>query len=100
MGTAPASSDICEGRVIAGRYSLVRQLARGGMGAVWIARHLQLDSQVAIKFMTEQAATSPEHLMRFEREAKACAALKSPHIIQIHDYGVEDKTPYMVMELL
>ena len=68
------------GQVVAGRYRLERALARGGMGSVWIARHLQLDIDVAVKFMTAEAATSANARVRFEREAKAAAKLKSAHI--------------------
>jgi serine/threonine protein kinase len=88
------------GTVIAARYRLDRALARGGMGSVWVGRHLQLDAAVAVKFMDGSFAGSAEARGRFEREAKACARLRSPHIIQVHDYGVEDGTPYIVMELL
>lgn len=73
------------GRIVAGRYRLDRALARGGMGSVWVARHLQLEVDVAVKFMTAEAAASPSARSRFEREAKACAKLKSPHIVQILD---------------
>ena len=88
------------GYVVAGRYRLERALARGGMGSVWIARHLQLDIDVAVKFMTAEAATSSSARLRFEREAKAAAKLKSAHIVQIMDYGVENDALHIVMELL
>jgi serine/threonine-protein kinase len=70
------------------------------MGSVWVGHHLQLDVPIAVKFMDAGVAASPDQRMRFEREAKAAAKLKSPHIIQVHDYGVEEGTPYIVMELL
>ena len=70
------------------------------MGSVWIARHLQLDIDVAVKFMTAEAAASPDARSRFEREAKAAARLKSAHIVQVLDYGVEDDVLHIVMELL
>jgi serine/threonine-protein kinase len=88
------------GNIIASRYRLGRVLAQGGMGSIWIARHLQLDVDVAVKFMAAQYAGSSELRARFEREAKAAALLKSPHAVQIHDYGIEDDAPYIVMELL
>jgi serine/threonine-protein kinase len=88
------------GRIIAGRYRLERALAQGAMGSVWVGRHLQLDVDIAIKFMAPQLASSPDLRARFEREAKAAALLKSPYAVQVYDYGIEDGTPYIVMELL
>ncbi|WAS98042.1 serine/threonine-protein kinase [Nannocystis punicea] len=88
------------GTIIASRYRLGRVLAQGGMGSIWVARHLQLDVDVALKFMAPEFADSSELRARFEREAKAAALLKSPNAVQVHDYGIEDGTPYIVMELL
>ncbi|MCY0986574.1 serine/threonine-protein kinase [Nannocystis sp. ILAH1] len=88
------------GTIVAGRYRLGRVLAQGGMGSIWVARHLQLDVDVALKFMAPELADSAELRARFEREAKAAAMLKSPHAVQVHDYGIEDGAPYIVMELL
>ncbi len=68
------------------------------MGSVWLATHLQLDAPVAIKFMTTNL--EPSLIARFEREAKACARLNSPHIVKVSDFGVENDAPFMVMELL
>jgi len=93
-------SAIKEGRVIAARYKLERPLARGGMGSVWIARHLHLESTLAIKFIESKLAQLPEARGRFEREAKVAAQLQGPNLVQIHDYGIDDDTPYMVMEYL
>ncbi len=92
--------EIAEGEVVAGRYVLEKPLARGGMGAVWVARHLQLDSHVAIKFMGPTFAASSAARLRFEREAKAAAQIHSPHIVHVYDYGIEGDTPFLVMELL
>jgi hypothetical protein len=88
------------GQMIASRYRLERPLARGGMGSVWIARHVQLGSLAAVKFMDPLYASSAAARERFEREAMAAAQLQSPHVVQVHDYGIEDDTPYIVMELL
>ena len=89
-----------QGVVIAGRYTLVRQLARGGMGSVWIARHRDLEIDVTVKFMSPSLVVEAEARMRFEREAKVAARLRSQHVVQVHDYGVESETPYIIMELL
>ncbi len=88
------------GRIIANRYRLEQPLASGGMGTVWIAEHTQLGIQVAVKFMDPELTSDPELRSRFEREAKSAAGLQSPHVIQIHDYGMEGDTPFIAMELL
>src|SRR5687767_11051721 len=88
------------GSVLGQKFALERPLARGGMGSVWAGRHLALDVPIAVKLMTEALVRSPPARARFEREAKAAAQLRSPHVVQILDYGVEDDTPYMVLELL
>ena len=88
------------GGVIAGRYRLEAPVARGGMGSVWKARHLQLDTVLAVKFINlDQRATSGGRA-RFEREAKAAALLHGPNVVEVYDYGVDDGLPYLVMELL
>lgn len=93
-------SSLQQGAVIAGRYRLERPLARGGMGSVWVARHLQLEIDVALKFMAQEHASSPEARARFEREARASARLRSPYVVQVLDYGAEDGTLFLAMELL
>jgi serine/threonine-protein kinase len=86
--------------VIAGKYRLEEALASGGMGSVWRARHLGLDTTLAVKFISAATVTHRDARLRFEREAKAAALLQSPHVVHIHDYGVEGDVPYLVMELL
>src|SRR4051812_38086300 len=88
------------GTVVAGRYKLERAMARGAMGSVWVARHLQLEIPVAVKFMDASFVGSPDARARFAREAKASARLQSPHVVQVLDYGVEEDTPFIAMELL
>ena len=86
--------------VVADRFRLNRQLGRGGMGSVWHATHLGLDTPCAVKFIEGEYARFPEAQARFEREAKAAAQLRSPHVVQILDHGVWQGTPYIAMELL
>lgn len=88
------------GTMIGGRYRLKEELAKGGMGSIWVARHLQLDVDVAIKFMDPEVADSPVARARFEREARASAQLQYVHIVHVYDFGFEGYTPYLVMELL
>ena len=70
------------------------------MGAVWLAHHETLGSDVAVKVMSPMLADTVAGASRFQREAKASAQLKSPHIVKVQDYGVEDGVPFMVMERL
>ncbi len=91
---------IAPGVTIGGKYQVEKPLARGGMGAVWVARHIKLGSPVAIKFLDAHLAAAPALVARFEREARSAANLDTPHVVHVHDYGVEDGTPYLVMELL
>ncbi|HYQ28057.1 MAG TPA: serine/threonine-protein kinase, partial [Polyangiaceae bacterium] len=88
------------GRIIAGKYCLLYELGRGGMGAVWAAEHIQLRSTVALKLIDAQGSSNPHAHERFEREARALAALRSPNVVQIFDYGVDAGIQYLVMELL
>jgi len=85
------------GETIAGKYRVIAPIGVGGMGAVYAARHLQLDTPLALKFLTSEATGSVE---RFLREAKACAALRSEHVCRVTDYGIDGDTPYIAMELL
>ncbi|NUP05577.1 MAG: serine/threonine protein kinase [Polyangiaceae bacterium] len=70
------------------------------MGQVWVARHLHLDSLVAVKLLAPSAVSNEVLRARFEREARALGQLRSPHVVQVFDYGVEEIGPFMVMELL
>ena len=91
---------MAEGLTLAGRYRLVTKLGQGGMGSVWRAEHLTLGIPVAIKLIDASIAQSEEALARFRREAQAAAELRSAHVVHIIDYGVENDTPYIAMELL
>ena len=91
--------NLCKGTVV-GKYRLEAPLAQGGMGAVWKARHIRLGTSVAVKFLAPALVGSRKSLARFEREAHAATVIQSQHVIQVHDFGVEGETPYLVMELL
>jgi serine/threonine protein kinase len=89
------------GHPISANLRLVRVLGEGGMGSVWIADHLTLGTQVAVKLMARSLASDPEFVERFRREASAAAQLKSPHVAQVFDHGLSaDGDPFIVMELL
>ncbi len=83
-----------------GPYEIVSALGSGGMGEVYRARDARLERMVALKVLPAHLTASAHALSRFEREAKAVAALSHPNILAIHDFGVENGTPYAVMELL
>ena len=89
------------GLIIAGKYRLDCELARGGMGALWVAFDRKLRRKVAIKFILDtESAKREEASVRFEREARAAAQIRSPHVVQTYDYGTDRGHAYMVMELL
>ena len=86
--------------IIAGKYRLKRELARGGMGALWVAFDLQRRRSVAIKFIHPTAAQRQEAHVRFEREARAAARICSPNVVQTYEYVVDEGQAFLVMELL
>jgi serine/threonine protein kinase len=89
------------GDVLAKKYRLERLIGEGGTGVVVVARHLQLERDVAIKFL-RTALASDEIRMRFEREARAIGQIESEHVVLVLDVGALDDghAPYMVMEYL
>jgi eukaryotic-like serine/threonine-protein kinase len=88
------------GQLIADRYRIEEPIGQGAMGAVWRAVHVRLESPVAIKLLKSSIADDPEMLERFLREARSAAAVRSSHVVQIFDYGVDRDIPYIAMELL
>jgi len=81
-----------------GGYQLVRKIAEGGMGVVYEAIQLNLSRKVALKILNEELAARSEFVQRFEREAKAAAALNHPNIVQVHDFGKTQGWCYLIME--
>ena len=103
QGAAQASlSGIRPNLVIAGRYRLVRELSAGGMGTVWVARHLTLGCELALKFVRSAESAGGDALERFAAEARSAALLagETDHVPRIHDFGVDGALPYIAMELL
>jgi serine/threonine protein kinase len=88
------------GRVLGGRFRLEHQLGEGGFGTIWRAEQLVLGATVAVKLIDLAIARQAGALERFLREAQAAATLRSPHVVQILDYGVEGDQPFIAMELL
>ncbi|HKA87614.1 MAG TPA: serine/threonine-protein kinase [Haliangiales bacterium] len=88
------------GRVVAERYRIVDLLGQGGMGAVYRARHLALGRDVAVKLVHEDVAGRPTVAERFRREALILARLNHENAVHIYDFGVDEGSLYIVMELV
>src|SRR5262245_18686681 len=84
-------------RVVAGRYALVREIGRGGMGIVFLARDVALDRPVAIKLLPPDLARDQVFRDRFLQEARMAASLAHPHIVPIHSVEAHDDVVFFVM---
>lgn len=89
------------GQIIGAKYRLERLLGAGGMGSVYQASHVALGGKVAIKFLHPELSRDRESVGRFQREARAAAAIDHDAIVKVLDLGLDDDgAPYLVMELL
>src|SRR5688500_13262764 len=83
-----------------GPYEIRARIGAGGLGEVYRARHTRLEREVAVKVLPAHLAGDAGALARFEREARAVAALSHPNILAIHDFGTEAGVSFAVMEML
>ena len=89
------------GKVLEGKYRLLRLIGKGGMGAVYEAQHTKISRKMAIKLLHAELADSAEMAERFTREAQAASSIGHPNIVEIQDVGqTEDGAVFIVMELL
>src|SRR5664279_4950999 len=86
------------GQVFSNRYHIEREIARGGMAEVYLARDQSLNRPVALKALFPEFAREPSFVERFRREAQAAANLNHPNIVSIYDWGQESGTYFIVME--
>jgi serine/threonine-protein kinase len=94
-------ASLVAGDVIDGRYVIERGLAEGGMGVVYLARHVELEQPVAIKFLRSDLCDRPSVVQRFLNEARAAASLRGDHIVRVIDVGqLASGRPFLVMEHL
>jgi serine/threonine-protein kinase len=89
-----------EGHVLAGRYRLEERIAVGGMGEVWRAHDDTLDREVAVKLLRPESTSDDTFVERFRAEARHAGGLTHPNVGTVHDYGEDEGTAYLVMELL
>lgn len=93
--------DIVAGTVLRHSYRLIEPIGEGGMARVWLAHHIALDRNVAVKLITNEAISDAETRARFELEARTTAKVESPHVVRILDFDfTESGLPFMVLELL
>lgn len=93
-------SDVTTRTFAAGRYVVERELARGGMATILLARDRELDRPVAVKVLDARLVDDPDVAGRFRREALTAASLAHPNVVQVYDAGEERGEPFIVMEVV
>ncbi len=94
------AAEFAKGSLIAGKYKIVEELGRGGMGVIYKAEDAKLKRTIALKFLSSVLHGEPGHQARFLREAQTASALNHPHICTIYEIGEEAGTPYIAMEYI
>jgi serine/threonine protein kinase len=98
FGCQPHSDDQGELVVDPEKYRIIRKLGDGGMGAVWLVEHIELEQKRAIKVIRADSTTDPVHLAWFEREARLLAKLVHPNAVALYDFAVVGSVAYIEME--
>ena len=98
---SPPTAGLSIGIVLQGTYRIVRPLAEGGCGEIYLAAHTRLPGRFAVKLLHRSLVRDNDALSRFRQEAEITSSLRHPHIVQVFDFNVTDAgVPYLVMELL
>lgn len=103
MSQTPQRQDPLIGTVVAGKYRIEQRIARGGMGAVYLAVHEYMERKVALKVLHKHLAEQSNadvFFKRFLREARTASQINHPNAVTIYDFGVVDDLPYLAMEFL
>jgi len=98
--TATHQPELPVGTVLEGKFRITREVGRGGMAVVYEAVHVDIGKRVAVKLLSQDLVASRVVRERFLREARAAAAIRSPHICEVYDSGMYEERPFLVMELL
>src|SRR5436305_2397399 len=96
--SAPRASRFAPGSIIAGRYRLVAMLGRGGMGEVYRAEDLTLDQPIALKFLPEGVAASPDKLAQFHNELRTARQVSHKNVVRLYDLGDANGRRFLTME--
>src|SRR4030095_6305450 len=83
-----------------GRYEIREKIGAGGMGEVYLAQDIELNRKVALKILPPEVAANRDRMERFNREAKAWAALNHPNIAHVYEIGKSDQTSFIAMEFV
>lgn len=99
--TEPPADQRHVGKVVGGRYRIVRRIAVGGMGEVYLALHEELKYKVAVKILSKAGLEDESLVARFLNEARSCCRISHPFAVVVHDFDrLEDGTPFLVMEYI
>lgn len=99
-GTPGERTGLAHGQQLAGRYEVDRLIGEGGMGDVYLAKHLKIDKEVAIKVLAPEQTRRPRTVSRFLQEAKACSKIRHDNVVDITDFGEDAGRAFFVMEYL
>ena len=96
---SPAAPEAVEGGLVSGRYEIIRELGRGGMGVVYQARHIQMDRLCALKMVRADSLVNPDAVARFHREARNASRISHPNVVAVYDFGeTAEGNTYLAME--